>query len=137
MPQIAPDCHELRIDDYEFNTKWRIVYFIDDKVKDMDAQTRARLEAAGFVETNVQELFGLTPEENELVETRVALSRLIKCLRQENHLSQAAIAKHIGSDQSRVAKAEKNDPSASIELMLRVAFALGEKRQQIGQALQS
>ena len=31
MPQIAPDCHELRIDDYEFNTKWRIVYFIDDK----------------------------------------------------------------------------------------------------------
>jgi hypothetical protein len=29
---------------------------------DMDAQTRARLKAAGFVETNVQELFGLTPE---------------------------------------------------------------------------
>ena len=102
----------------------------------MDAQTRSRLEAAGFVETNVQELFGLTAEENELVETRAALSRLIKRLRRENHSSQADVAKHIGSDQARVAKAEKNDPSVSIELMLRVAFALGAKRQEIGTALQ-
>ena len=102
----------------------------------MDAQMRARIEAAGFVETNVQELFGLTPEENELLETRIALSRLIKSLRQQNRISQAAVAKHIGSDQARVAKAEKNDPSTSIELMLRVAFALGANRQQIGQALQ-
>lgn len=102
----------------------------------MDAQTKARIQAVGFVETNVQELFGLTPEENELVETRVALSRLIKSLREENRISQVTVAKHIGSDQARVAKAEKNDPSVSIELMLRVAFALGANRQQVGSALQ-
>ena len=97
---------------------------------------RARIEAAGFVETNVQELFGLTPEENELVETRVALSRLIKRLRRDNHMSQAEVAKHIGSDQARVAKAEKNDAGVSIEWMLRVAFALGANRQEVGAALQ-
>jgi DNA-binding XRE family transcriptional regulator len=101
----------------------------------MDIETRVCLEAAGFVETNIEELFGLTPEENELVETRVALSRLIKQLRLEAHVSQATVAKRIGSDQARIARAEKNDPSISIELMLRTAFALGAKRQQIAQAL--
>jgi len=66
----------------------------------MDAQTRARIEATGFVETNVQELFGLAPEENELVETHIALSRLIKSLRKENRISQATVVKHLGSDQA-------------------------------------
>ena len=102
----------------------------------MDERARANVpEAAGFIETNVQELFGLTPEENELVETRVALSRLIEHLRNGAHVSQATVAKRIGSDQARIARAEKNDPSVSIELMLRVAFALGAKRQQVAHAL--
>jgi len=101
----------------------------------MDEPTKARLAAAGFVETNVQELFCLTPEENELVETRVALSHLIKQLRQEVHISQVAVAKKVGSDQSRIARAEKNDPTVSIDLMLRVAYALGASRQQVGYAL--
>ena len=101
----------------------------------LDIETRAKLEAAGFVETNVQELFGLTPEENELVETRVVLSQLIKRLRQNAHISQAAVAKRIGSNQASVARAENNDPSVSIELMLRVAFTLGAKRQQVAQAI--
>jgi phage-related protein len=30
MPQIAADCHELRIEDHDFNTKWRVLYFIDE-----------------------------------------------------------------------------------------------------------
>jgi len=101
----------------------------------MDEQTKARLNSADFVETNVQQLFGLTPEENELVETRVALSHLIKQLRQEVHISQATVAKRVGTDQSRVARAEKNDPTVSIELMLRVAYALGANRQRVAHAL--
>jgi DNA-binding XRE family transcriptional regulator len=101
----------------------------------MNAQVKARLAAAGFVETNVQELFGLTSEENELIETRIVLSRLIKQLRQAAHVTQADVAKRIGSDQARIAKAEKNDPSVSIELMFRVAYALGAKRKQVAHAL--
>ena len=98
-------------------------------------QTKARLAAAGFVETNVKDFFGLTPEENELVETRVALAHLIKQLRKEVQLSQAAVAKRVGSDQSRIARAEKNDPSVSIEMLFRVAYALGADRQQVAYAL--
>ena len=103
----------------------------------MVSQTRARLEAAGFVETNVQDLLGLTYEETELIEVRVALSRLIKHLREDAHLSQAAVAKRIGTGQARVARAEKNDAGVSIELMLRTAFALGAKRQEVAIAIGS
>ena len=34
----------------------------------MDEETRKRLKAAGFVETTVEELFGLTPEETKQIE---------------------------------------------------------------------
>ncbi len=64
----------------------------------MDAAVKARLEAAGFRETTVQELLGLTPEENELVETRQCEARLIRELRQTHHLTQEALAKRLGSD---------------------------------------
>ena len=30
MPQIAANCHELRIDDHETDTSWRIIYCVDD-----------------------------------------------------------------------------------------------------------
>ena len=101
----------------------------------MDAAMRARLEAAGFQETSVQELLGLTQEDNEIVETRLALSRLIKQLRQEHHITQKALAARLSSDQSNVSKAEANDSSISIEWMLRAAYALGADRKQVGQAL--
>jgi DNA-binding XRE family transcriptional regulator len=101
----------------------------------MDEALKARLEAAGFRETSVQELFGLTPEENELVEMRLALSQLVKQLRQEQHLTQKELAARVSSDQGYVSKAEKNDPSISIEWMLKAAFALGANRQDVAQAI--
>jgi hypothetical protein len=101
----------------------------------MDEATKARLGQAGFRETTVQELFGLTPEENELVETRLALSRLIKELRRDNRLTQKKVAAMLSSDQGNVSKAEKSDPNISIEWLLKAAFKLGATRKQVGQAL--
>ncbi len=105
------------------------------EMKDLDAQIKARLEAAGFKETNVQELFGLTPEENELIETRIVLSQLIKRLRQNARVTQAAVAKRNGSNQASIARDETNDPSVSVELMLKVVFTLGANRRQVANAL--
>ena len=96
---------------------------------------KSRLEAAGFRQTSVQELLGLTTEENELVETRLALARLIKQLRQEQNITQKALAERLASDQGNVSKAEKNDPAISIEWMLRAAYALGADRRQVGRML--
>jgi DNA-binding XRE family transcriptional regulator len=101
----------------------------------MDATIKARLEAAGFRETSVQELFGLTPEENELVETRLVLSQLVRRLRLEQRLTQQALAERLDSDQANVSKAERGDPSISVEWMLRAAFSMGADRRQVGQAL--
>jgi predicted XRE-type DNA-binding protein len=101
----------------------------------MDTATRTRLEQAGFRKTNVQELLGLTREENEMIETRLALARLVKELRRNNHFTQKHVAEMLRSDQGNVSKAEKSDPNISIEWLLKAAFTLGATREQIGKAL--
>ena len=101
----------------------------------MKSAVRARLEAAGFRETSVQELLGLTPEETELVEMRLALSRLIKRLRHDKSVSQHALAERLGSDQANVSKAEGNASNMSLEWMFRAAFALGASREDIARAI--
>ena len=101
----------------------------------MDSKTKARLEAAGFKFTTVREFLGLTPEENELVETRVALAKLVHNLRLAAEMTQDEVAKATRSSQSRIAKAEANDPNVSVELLLRAVFALGGTRKDIARAL--
>jgi len=93
----------------------------------MDSEALKRLEAAGWHSGTVTELFGLTPEESELIELRLALSKRIKQLRLEKNLTQKALGKQIGSSQSRVAKIESGDPSVSMDLMFRCGFAATAK----------
>ena len=47
--------------------------------------------------------------------------------RLQRGFSQAALAKMIGSSQSRIAKLEGGDPSASLELLLRAVIATGAR----------
>ena len=101
----------------------------------MDAAMKARLEAGGFRETTVSEFLGLTPEENEWIETRLALSRLIKQRRQESSLTPQELKKRLGPDAALISKMDNSGEDISLEWMLRVAFALGASRQEIGQAL--
>jgi DNA-binding XRE family transcriptional regulator len=97
----------------------------------MDSEALKRLEAAGWHSGTVAELFGLTPEESELIELRLALSKRIKQLRLEKNLTQKALGKQIGTSQSRVAKIEAGDPSVSMDLMFRCGFALGSNRRDL------
>ena len=101
----------------------------------MEAAAKARLEAAGFREMTVSEFLELTPEESEWIETRLALSRLIKQRRQESPLTPRELKKRFGPDAARILKMDNSDEDISLEWMLRVAFALGASRQEIGQAL--
>ena len=103
----------------------------------MSRDTKARLEAAGFRETNIRELLGLTDEQVEFIETRLALARLVKRLRGARHMSQATVAKLLDSDQANVSKAEHNDSSISIDWMVRAALALGANRKDIALAISS
>ena len=101
----------------------------------MDARKRKRLETAGWQIGNAAEFLKLTPEEAALVEMRVALSRTLKERRLASGLTQARLAKQLGSSQSRVAKLEAGDPSVSLELLIRGLLAVGASRKEVAQAL--
>lgn len=101
----------------------------------MGAKKRKRLEAAGFAVGSAGEFLGLTPADAALTEMRLALSRALRDRRDEAALTQAALARRIGSSQSRVAKMEAGDPSVSLDLLIRALLAVGASRREVGQAL--
>jgi Predicted transcriptional regulator with C-terminal CBS domains len=79
----------------------------------------------GWVEGSAQELLGLTDAEAAYVETKAALTRAVRERRLALGLSQASLAKALGTSQSRFSFIEKGDPSVSIDLTLRALFETG------------
>jgi DNA-binding XRE family transcriptional regulator len=100
----------------------------------MDRIKRERLEAKGWNVGTVSEFLDLTPEENALIEIKLALSRSLKKRRQKV-MTQAELAEKIHSSQPRIAKAENGDASVSIELLIRAMLATGATPQEIGQVI--
>lgn len=88
---------------------------------------RAVGSAADFLE--------LSAEEAALVEMRLALSASVRDRRQRARLTQTALAKRLGSSQSRVAKMEAGDPSVSLDLLVRALLSLGATRKDVARAL--
>lgn len=101
----------------------------------MDTAKRERLEKAGFRVGTVAEFLGLTPEENELVEIKVALSRALKQRRGKSDLSQVQLAEKIGSSQSRVAKMEAGGPHVSLDLLVKALVASGMTRDELADVI--
>ena len=79
----------------------------------------------GWVEGSVQELLGLTDAEAAYVEAKAALTRAVRERRLALGLSQASMAKALGTSQSRFSFIEKGDPSVTIDLALRALFETG------------
>ena len=69
----------------------------------MDTNKRRRLEAAGWKVGSADEFLGLSAEEATLVELKVALGTSLRKQRARKRISQSALAKQLGSSQSRVA----------------------------------
>lgn len=107
----------------------------------MDEETRRRIEAAGFVETTVEELLGLTTEEARLVETKVRLSQLLREWRKKEGLRQKEIAAKVGTSQARISAVEKmartrqNVSEISVDMMLKTLFSMGASHQDIAAAI--
>ncbi|MEO8620630.1 MAG: helix-turn-helix transcriptional regulator [bacterium] len=101
----------------------------------MDARKRKRVEAAGWAVGDTAAFLKLAPEEAALVEMRVALSRTLRERRQAAGLTQTALAKQLGSSQSRVAKLEGGDASVSLELLIRALLSIGASRKDVAHAL--
>jgi predicted XRE-type DNA-binding protein len=101
----------------------------------MEPSKKQKLEAAGFKVTTVAEFLQLTPEEEAIVEIRLALSKSVKKMRQQEQLSQQKLAEKTNSSQSRVAKMEAADRSVSIDLLIKSLLALGATREDIATAI--
>jgi transcriptional regulator with XRE-family HTH domain len=91
----------------------------------MDKKTRARLEAEGYWIGDAEDFLGLTPEERQMVELRLMMSRLVRGLRERHGLTQQELAKKMKSSQSRVAKIEAAEADVSLDLLFRALFAAG------------
>src|SRR5665213_196577 len=103
----------------------------------MDAKKRKRLEAAGWTVGDARDFLKLSPGEAALVEMRIALSRSLRERRLDAGLTQIALAKQLGSSQSRVAKLEAGDASVSLELLIRALLAIGASRRDVANAFAS
>lgn len=97
----------------------------------MHAGKRKKLEAAGYEVGDAADFLGLSPEEEALISMKVNLSKQLVELRKKGGYSQSELARMIGSSQSRVAKIEACDPSVSMDLMFKAAFALGADQKKI------
>lgn len=90
----------------------------------MNKSQREKFEKAGWKVGSASDFLGLNEVEAALVEAKLALGDAVKEIRQRERISQAALAKLMGSSQSRVAKLENHDPEVSLELQLRALFAV-------------
>ena len=101
----------------------------------MEAVKRKKLEKAGWTVGSAEDFLGLSDEETAFVELKLALSEQLRVRRTKLGLSQAALAKRLGSSQSRVAKMEASDPSVSLDLLVRGLLATGATRRDIATAI--
>lgn len=103
----------------------------------MDRAKRRRLEAAGWRFGTVDEFLNLTPDESELIELRLTLSRAVKQERKRLKLTQTKAAKKLSTTQPRVSRMEAGDPSISLDYILQCLFRLGMTNKTLGKTIQS
>jgi transcriptional regulator with XRE-family HTH domain len=77
----------------------------------------------------------LKPEEAALVEMKLNLARRLRDVRTNRGLSQEAMAKLLGSSQSRVAKMEAGDRSVNVDLLVRSLLLVGASRAEIAREI--
>jgi len=101
----------------------------------MDKNKKKLLETKGYKVGSVGELLGLSTEEEEYIEVKLALSQALTKQRKQSKLTQAQLAKMLKSSQSRVAKMEAGDPSVSVDLLVKSLIAMGADKKSIARAI--
>ena len=91
----------------------------------MKQAKRRRLERAGWSVSDTATFLGLSAAEQRFIDLKLALAAGLRQLRERRGFTQAALAKHLGSSQSRIAKLEAADASVSVDLMIRSLISVG------------
>ncbi len=103
----------------------------------MKKTTRTKLERAGWAVADAAQFLNLTPEEQQFVELKLALAMGVRQLRERQGLTQAALAKRLGSSQSRIAKMEAADASVTLDLLMRSLLGIGATANQIAKLIKN
>ncbi|MGH7699886.1 MAG: helix-turn-helix domain-containing protein [Gemmatimonadales bacterium] len=101
----------------------------------MRKNKRERLERAGWKVGDAKDFLGLTDADMAVIDLRVSLAAELRRRRLARKLSQAALAKRIGSSQSRVARMEAGDPSVSLDLLIRSLLTSGSTNEDIAEVI--
>lgn len=91
----------------------------------MRADTRRRLERAGWSVGDAGDFLGVSAEERRFIDVKLALADGLRRRRERLGLTQTQVAERFGSSQSRVAKMEAAHRSVSTDLLLKSLFRLG------------
>ncbi len=101
----------------------------------MKNSKKKSLESTGWRVGDTREFLELSEAEMALVDVRVSLARDLRRRRKVKKISQATLARRVGSSQSRVAKMEAGDPSVTIDLLMKTLFSAGSTPAEIGQII--
>lgn len=102
----------------------------------MKAAKKRKLEAGGWTVGTAEEFLGLSKEESEFVELKLALAEGVRTRRRLQNITQTELARLVGSSQSRIAKLEAADPTVAVDLMIRSLFATGAGRRELASIIQ-
>ena len=91
----------------------------------MEAKQRKNLAKMGGRVATVQEFLDLSAAELRLIDLRILLARELRERRTARRVTQAQLAKLLGTSQPRVAAMEAGDPQTSLEALLRALIVLG------------
>jgi len=94
-----------------------------------------KLKEKGWATGDAKDLLRLSTEETVYVELKVALAQKLKEKRVKRRLTQQQLAKMVHSSQSRIAKMEKNDPTVSIDLLVKSLLVLGSSKTELARAI--
>jgi len=94
----------------------------------MKQELRKRLERAGWRVGDAGDFLALDADERRFVELKLALAVGLRQRRERQGLTQVALARRLGSSQSRLAKLEAADRSVSLDLLVRALLAVGATR---------
>ena len=103
----------------------------------MKRAKQQKLKRHGWAVGDAADFLALTPEEAAFIEIKLALSDALRTWRQQAQLSQAQVAKQLGSSQSRVAKMEAGDPSVTLDLVVRALLALGVTKKTVARTIET
>ncbi len=96
-----------------------------------------RLSAAVWTVGDATDFLDLPVEDGDYVELKTALATLLHERRRAAALTQATMARQVGTSQPRLVKMGHADATVSVDLLVRTLLSAGASRQDIARAIAS